>query len=129
MSSATESPAEGQYFQLRRYGSDVLVVVPSPDIEGLPSHLLETAAEVVMSPLRQAPATNVLFDLSRVNFFGTEFIQFLLRCHLLVKKHGCELTLCGATRNIREVLRQTALDTLWAIYDTRQESLDALRGD
>jgi len=29
---------------------------------------------------------------------------------------------------IRELLRLTNLDTLWAIYDTRQQALDALGG-
>jgi len=29
---------------------------------------------------------------------------------------------------VRELLRQTALDTLWAIYDNRKQALDALGG-
>jgi anti-anti-sigma regulatory factor len=66
--------------------------------------------------------------MSRVQFFGSEFISFLLRCHLIVKKHGCEMVLAGVSDRIRELLRQTALDTLWAIYDDQPQAVNALRG-
>lgn len=116
-----------EYFQLSRRG-DVVIVVPSPEVEQLPSNIIEEAAQVVLAPLRDRPATNVIIDLSKVHFFGSEFISFLLRCHLIVKKHACEMVLAGVSDRIRELLRQTALDTLWAIYDNSQQALEALGG-
>jgi anti-sigma B factor antagonist len=127
MSAPTVRDLGHEYFQLIRRG-DVLVVVPSPEIEQLPSSVIDEAAQVVLAPLRDRPATNVIFDLAKVHFFGSEFISFLLRCHLIVKKHGCEMVLAGISERIRELLRQTALDTLWAIYDDRQQALEALGG-
>jgi anti-sigma B factor antagonist len=127
MSAPTVRDLGHEYFQLIRRG-DVLVVVPSPEIERLPSSVIDEAAQVVLAPLRDRPATNVIFDLAKVHFFGSEFISFLLRCHLIVKKHGCEMVLSGISERIRELLRQTALDTLWAIYDDRQQALEALGG-
>jgi len=50
----------------------------------------------------------------------------LLRCHKLVKSRGGELVLCGASALAVELLRITALDTLWAIYDSREEALEAV---
>jgi hypothetical protein len=47
---------------------------------------------------------------------------------MLVKKHGSEVVLAGASDRIRELLHLTALDTLWAIYSTRIEALQALAG-
>jgi anti-sigma B factor antagonist len=127
MSSPMVRDLGHEYFQLIRRG-DVLVVVPSPEIERLASNIIDEAAQVVLAPLRDRPATNVIFDLAKVHFFGSEFISFLLRCHLIVKKHGCEMVLAGVSERIRELLRQTALDTLWAIYDDRQQALEALSG-
>jgi hypothetical protein len=34
--------------------------------------------------------------------------------------------LCGASKMARELLRITALDTLWAIYDDRDSALEAI---
>jgi anti-anti-sigma factor len=67
-------------------------------------------------------------DLEGVRYFGSAFITFLLRCHLLVKKRGSELVLAGVNPRIRELLRTTALDTLWALYESRQEAIEALSG-
>ena len=105
-----------------------MIVSPSPEVEQLPSNVIEEAAQVVLSPLRDHPATNVIIDLSKVHFFGSEFISFLLRCHLIVKKHSCDMVLAGVSDRIRELLRQTALDTLWAIYDDRKQAMESLGG-
>jgi anti-anti-sigma factor len=127
--SASPAPATNgeAFFSFRRHG-EVAVVHVSAAIENLQSNVIETAAQVVLSPLKANPPSNVIVDLTEVQFFTSEFISFLLRCHVIVKKHHGELVLAGVSDRIRELLRQTALDTLWAIYRTRQEALDALGG-
>ena len=129
MSASPESAAAGSepYLSFRRHG-EVAVVGVSAAIESLPASAIETAASVVLSPLKENPPSNVIVDLSRVQFFTSEFISFLLRCHVIVKKHHGELVLAGVSTRVRELLRQTALDTLWAIYDSRSQALDALGG-
>jgi anti-anti-sigma factor len=128
MSAQSVGSLGNEYFQLMQRG-DVMIIVPSPEIEQLSTNVIEEAAQVVLAPLRNHPATNVIFDLSKVHFFGSEFISFLLRCHLIVKKHACEMVLAGVSERIRELLRQTALDTLWAIYDDRAQALAAISSD
>jgi anti-sigma B factor antagonist len=46
----------------------------------------------------------------------------------LVKKQGNELVLAGVSDRIRELLRLTSLDTLWALYASRAEALAMLGG-
>ena len=123
-----DSSAGGEPFlSFRRHG-EVAVVSVSAAIEDLPSSAIETAAQVVLSPLKANPPSNVIVDLSKVQFFTSEFISFLLRCHVIVKKHHGELVLAGVSDRVRELLRQTALDTLWAIYDNRAQALAVLGG-
>ncbi len=122
------SPANGdQYFSVRRHG-EVAVITVSANIEHLPANSIETAAQLVLAPLKENPPSNVIVDLAQVAFFTSEFISFLLRCHVIVKKHHGELVLAGVSDRVRELLRQTALDTLWAIYATRAQALEALEG-
>lgn len=61
-----------------------------------------------------------------MNYFGSVFLALLLRCHKLVKSKGGEIVLSGATSMARELLQLTSLDTLWAIYDTREDALEAV---
>ena len=125
--SELTASTSGPYLSFRRHG-EVAVVTVSSAIEDLPPNLVETAAQVVLSPLKENPPSNVIVDLAKVEFFTSEFISFLLRCHVIVKKHHGELVLAGVSSRVRELLRQTALDTLWAIYDNHKQALDALGG-
>src|SRR6476646_3514732 len=125
--SKPTAPAGGESFKIERHG-DIAVVTPTPEMENMPENLIEQAAQMVLAPLKENPPNGLIVDLSRVNFFGSVFISFLLRCHLLIKKQGAELVLAGVSDRVRELLRMTSLDTLWALYATRTEALEALGG-
>jgi len=117
--------ANQEDFRLEWHG-DVVIVTPASNIESMNWDLIEQAAEVIMAPLQDQDVPVVVVDLSEVGYFGSVFLALLLRCHKYVKSRGGELVLCGASEMATELLRITALDTLWAIYDTREEALDAV---
>jgi anti-anti-sigma factor len=123
----TAEAPHSQSFRIERHG-DVAVIIPSPEVESMQENLIEQAAQMVLAPLRQDPPAGLVIDLSQVKFFGSVFISFLLKCHMLVKRHGSDVVLAGASDRIRELLHLTALDTLWALYNTRAEALEALGG-
>src|SRR5437899_10218839 len=114
-------------FRVERHG-DIAVIIPASEVESMPESLITQAAELVLAPLRQDPPAGLVIDLSQVKFFGSVFISFLLKCHMLVKKHGSEVVLAGTSDRIRELLHLTALDTLWALYDTRSQAVEAMAG-
>lgn len=112
-------------FRLEWHG-DIVVVTPASNIESMNWDLIEQAADLIMAPLREQAVPLVIIDLSEVGYFGSVFLALLLRCHKFVKSRGGELVLCGASKMAIELLRITALDTLWAIYETREQAMDAL---
>lgn len=112
-------------FKLEWHGNTV-VITPAANVESMRWDLIEQAAEIVMDPLREVEVPMVVVDLSDISYFGSVFLALLLRCHKLVKSNGGELVLCGASTMATELLRVTALDTLWAIYNTQEQALDAL---
>ena len=116
---------QSEDFRIEWHGNAV-VVIPANNVASLRWELMEQAADVVMGPLAKLEVPMIIFDLNEVKFFGSVFLSLLLRCHKYVKSRGGELVICGASPMARELLNVTALDTLWAIYDTRQEALDDL---
>ncbi len=112
-------------FQIEWHGNCV-VVIPAAEIESMKWDLIEPAASIILGPLKDKSVPMVIFDLSQVGYFGSVFLALLLRCHKLVKINGGELVLCGTSEMARELLRITSLDTLWAIYESREEALAAL---
>jgi anti-anti-sigma factor len=119
---------QNQSIQIERHG-DIAIITPSPEVEKMPENLMEQAAQLVLAPLRSDPPAGLIFDLSKVDYVGSVFLSFLLRCHKRVKEHGSEVVVAGASQKARELLHMTALDTLWALYPTRKEALAALSGD
>ncbi len=115
----------GDLFRIERHG-DALVVIPSPAAEALGWGSVESAAELLLDPIREDQLPLVVFDLGQLNYFGSIFMALLLRCHKLVRSQGGELVIAEAGDTARELLRLTSLDTLWAIYDTREEALEAI---
>ncbi|VAX38873.1 hypothetical protein MNBD_PLANCTO02-1960 [hydrothermal vent metagenome] len=112
-------------FRLEWHGNTV-IITPASNVEEMRWDLIEQAADIVMDPLREQEVPMVVVDLSDVNYFGSVFLALLLRCHKFVKSKGGELVLSGASKMATELLRVTALDTLWAIYETRDDALDAV---
>ncbi len=112
-------------FKLQWHGNAV-VITPASSIESMDWTLIADAAEMVMEPIQAQAVPMVVFDLSEVKYFGSVFLALLLKCHTAVKSRGGELVLCGASKLAKELLRVTALDTLWAIYETQAEALESV---
>src|SRR5246127_4299345 len=91
---AAEMPLD-QSFRIERHG-EIAVVTPSAKVEEMHETLIEQAARLVIQSLREDPPAGIVVDLSQVNYFGSVFVSFLLRCHSLAKKHGSEIVLAGA---------------------------------
>jgi anti-sigma B factor antagonist len=118
---------QDQSFRIERHG-EIAVVIPSPKVEEMHETMIAQATKMVVNSLKEDPPAGIIIDLSQVGYFGSNFLSFLLRCHKRFKEDGSEIVLAGASERILELLHLTSLDTLWALYGTRQEALEALGG-
>jgi hypothetical protein len=66
-------------FKLEFHGNAV-VITPAANVESMRWDLIEQAADIVMSPMRNQEIPMVVFDLSDVAYFGSVFLALLLRC-------------------------------------------------
>ena len=119
------APKQENVVDLEWHG-DALVVVARGAVETLNWTLVEEAADIILDPIRERAAPLVVIDLTEVSYFGSVFMAMLLKCQRIVKPRGGVLVLCGLNDLARDLLHTTALDTLWPIYDTRAEALDAI---
>jgi anti-anti-sigma factor len=115
-------------FQIEKRG-EVTIVRPAASIETLRWDLIEQAAELVLQPIRREECPLVIIALGNINYFGSVFLSLLLRCWKHVSTKGGTMVLCGVSDRAQELLRVTALDTLWAMYDTEQEAMESLQSD
>jgi anti-anti-sigma factor len=117
--------SQDQSFRIERHG-EIAVVIPSAKVEELHDTLIAQAAKMVVHSLKEDPPAGIIVDLSHVSYVGSMLVSFVLGCYIQAKKQGSEIVLAGTSDQARELLKLVGLETLWAIYDTRQEALEAL---
>jgi anti-anti-sigma factor len=122
---ATPSSPQQNVVDLEWHG-DALVVVCRGAVESLKWSLIEDAADIILEPMREQNTPLVVFDMSEVKYFGSVFMALLVKCQRIVKPRGGVMVLCGLNDLAKDLLHTTALDTLWPIYDTRAQALEAI---
>ncbi|WZO96910.1 STAS domain-containing protein [Isosphaeraceae bacterium EP7] len=115
-------------FTIERRG-DVTIVTASPSLETMDFENQSQAARLVMGPVLAEAEPQIIFDLSGVNYFGSVFIGFLLRCWKSATAKGGSVALAGVSPHARELLHLTSLDMVWPIYANKREAIDALLSD
>jgi anti-sigma B factor antagonist len=120
-----DSASTGDAFTFERHG-DLTIITATEAIERIDFGLEEQVSDMILKPLRRLENPLIVFDLSRVENFGSMFLALLIRCWRLALSQGGTMALSGVTERTRELLRVTALDTVWPIYDTKREAMDAL---
>jgi anti-sigma B factor antagonist len=124
MSSRNPSSSD-EAFTIERHG-DLTVITATPALEQIEFGLEEQVADMILKPLQRQENPLIVFDLSQVDNFGSMFLALLIRCWKLAMSHGGTMALSGVNERTRELLRVTALDIVWPIYDSKREAMDAL---
>jgi anti-sigma B factor antagonist len=101
---------------------------------GAKAHILHVTGAITYSAgsaLQEAVKTaaafrTVIIDLSEVPWVDSMAIGAIVRVYLVCNKAGQILMLVGVNQRIKDVLRLTGLDSLFAIYSTISEAESAL---
>jgi anti-sigma B factor antagonist len=126
--AAQESNSADGAFTIERRG-DLTVISANEELEHIEFGLEEAVSELILKPLRRQEQPQIVFDLSRVKFFGSVFLALLIRCWKLVVSRGGTMVLSGVDDRSRELLRVTSLDMVWPIYQSKREAIEALQLD
>jgi anti-sigma B factor antagonist len=122
---AKENPSSEEMFTIERHG-DLTIITATRSLETIEFGLEEQVADMVLSPLRGQENPLIVFDLSQADNFGSMFLALLIRCWKLAMSQGGTMALSGVTDRTRELLRVTALDMVWPMYESRREAMEAL---
>jgi anti-anti-sigma factor len=107
----------------REQGAAVLEVGGS--FSSLDVQALEQLSKQLLAEASQGDPPRLVLDLTHTTFIGSKFIELLIRAWKRVKQRGGSMAMCGMQPFCVDVLRATRLDTLWPIYATRSEAVEA----
>jgi anti-sigma B factor antagonist len=125
MTSPESKPSDAA-FTIERRG-DMTVITATRELERIEFGLEELVSNLILKPLRRQENPLIVFDLSGVDNFGSMFLALLIRCWKLALSQGGTMALSGVNDRTRELLRITALDMVWPIYESKREAIEALQ--
>jgi anti-anti-sigma factor len=108
---------------------DALVVSPQPAF----GHLLDPSVardwKLVLDRLDEPAIKRVIVDLGELPYFGSTVLDWLVQLWNRMRAKGGSMAACNVSPVGREVLSLARLDTLWRVFDTRQQALAELAFD
>ena len=104
----------------------VTIVCTGPSYAALELRALEELGESLLSEATNASPPRLIVDMSETGFVGSSFIELLVRAWKRIQSRHGMMTLCAVRPFCHEVLSVSRLDTIWPIYASREEALNAL---
>lgn len=104
----------------------VLVIQPQEQAGFARPEMVSELSGVLSSP-QGSNATHVLVDCSKLSFAGSLFLESLIQLHRGVQDRRGQFALCAVNDELREILSIARFDTLWHIYGSVDEGLQALK--
>jgi anti-anti-sigma factor len=122
----TTSESEIDRVFLVEFHEGILTVVPLAEASTFQWPEVERASKVIFESIGREQNARVLVDMGRLRYCGSAMLALLLRVWKSVSPDGV-LAFCNVNSEVANVLHQTKLDTLWAMYSTREAAQAALR--
>lgn len=106
----------------------IFVVTLGADYENLDGPLVKQAESQMLQVAENNECQALLIDMSYTRFFGSAFIESLIRVwNSLKNRSGSKMKSCGLQPYCLEVLEITHLDQIWGVYDTRDAAMENLQ--
>lgn len=103
-----------------------VILTPDGDASGFRYRDLQAEANSLRSHLMKPANQHLVVDLSKMQYFGSEFIGALVSMLREVRARGGKAYFCAATEQMLQVLQNMSLFKLWPHYATRDEALAAI---
>ena len=106
----------------------VTVIALGPAFQIIDEQVLDAGlGESLMEIADEADPPVIVLDLSHTQFFGSSFIEVLFQLWTrLQARTGGSFAICGLTPHCLDVFKITHLDTLWRLFASRDEAVQAL---
>jgi anti-anti-sigma factor len=112
----------GTIFKVEADGP-TLVIAPLVEGCGFRYQQLHVEANSLQRKFETKQFTNLVMDLSQMNYFGSELIGVLIRLARTATNGNGRAALCGPSPKMLEVLDGMRLKKLWPIFASRDDAL------
>jgi len=119
-------PKPSRYVRMDRAG-DSLVVAPLFTFASFTEADMADEWRAVQDELDAPGIKNVVVDLGEIPYFGSTVLEWMVQMWKRAKAKGGTLATCNCSQVGKEVLHAARFDTLWQIFDSRDQAIEALQ--
>ncbi len=115
--------SEDQSFQIER-NNDITIVSLGPNYGSIEGQLVSDTEKKLLEVARNEDCSHLILDMQHTRFFGSSFIEALVRVWNEIKlhEHG-SLQICSLQTYCKEILEVTHLDKIWEVCDDREQAV------
>lgn len=104
---------------------DTLIVAPQRNVTSLSGEGVRAEMRALLHGLVGDDIKRVVIDCSQMVYFGSAMLEAMLSLARRLSAHDGHLALCNVSPEGREILEIARFDTLWPIFSTQREALEA----
>jgi anti-anti-sigma factor len=125
--SSSEQGQSGQrkFVRIDRSG-DAIVVSPLFTFASFTEADLVAEWKAVQHEIEAPDVKHIVVDLGEIPYFGSTVLEWMVQMWKQAKSKGGNLATCNCSQIGREVLHAARFDTLWGVFETRDEALKSV---
>ena len=113
------------FFSLEECG-DILIVTPQRNLGELDLLGMKDSCNHIGERFKSSNSKHVVLDLGTIDFFGSSALSLFIQLWTKVSETGGKMAVCNASSNERAILHHTRLDTIWPIFETKDDAIEAV---
>ena len=114
---------------MRSSRDGVTIVEFGPGYKNLDEGKLPTVQSFLEETAAQINPPKLALDLSHTQFFGSAFIEVMVRIWNHLKERNGRFAICGLQTYCKEILEVAQLDSVWEIYPDQDTAVERLKSD
>lgn len=103
-----------------------MIVVPQISAGSFAEENVNSELDGLLGRIGQSELKNVVFDFAKISYFGSSMLGAMHALWKRVSAGNGRMAVCNVSEVGREVLEISRFDTLWPIFTSREEALDAV---
>jgi anti-sigma B factor antagonist len=104
----------------------VTIIEFGPKYKNVDERVLAGVQDFLLETVERINPPVLVLDLSHTQFFGSAFIELMVRVWNRIKKRGGKFALCGLQEYCDEIIRVAQLDTVWDLYPDQDAAVQGV---
>jgi len=113
----------------QRSRDGVTVIEFGSGYKNLDERVLDGVQDFLLETVERIDPPHLLLDLSQTQFFGSAFIELMVRVWNRIKKRNGQFALCGLQEYCDEIIRVAQLDTVWDLYPDQDAAIQGMKAE